>query len=87
MTTLMIYAIISGIFTLIITAPIMSSRPKTCYLLMLVIPSLTLAGTVWMQPTLIWPENVYSGDLFGFEKQQNDEDYKQELIDLSLIHI
>ena len=51
MTTLIICIVLSAASTLILLAPIMHSRPKTCYALIFLIPSISLATHLFINAT------------------------------------
>ena len=50
MIPIIICVILSGVITLFLIAPIMQSRPRTCYMLMVLIPMTSLAGALAVFP-------------------------------------
>ncbi len=50
MTSIIIFAVISAVLTLFLIAPISVTRKKTCYALMVLIPTISLASYVYLFP-------------------------------------
>ncbi|PCJ98583.1 MAG: hypothetical protein COA45_07650 [Zetaproteobacteria bacterium] len=61
--------ILGGIITLFLIAPIMHSRPRTCYFLMLFIPIVSLGGALTIFP-IDTAKNTISSPLSTYERAE-----------------
>lgn len=55
MIPIIICVVLSGIITMLLIAPIMQSKPRTCYTLMMLIPMTSLAGALAVFPVNMPP--------------------------------